>query len=159
MTAHSFVVMDAAWLEIVRERSQFLLLQFWRAKDWSLNARPFLRCPLSLLAINDARVRKVGATAILVGAAGLTVALIASLVGSGKHSPAGASVAMDVGHGFCRACYSWCRRCGLCGVLTDMGAFCGAAGDLRIDVFHNRRHDLLGVRLILWLVRDFINDR
>ena len=44
--AHGFVVMDAAWLEIVRERSQFLLLQFWRAKDWSLNARPFLSLSL-----------------------------------------------------------------------------------------------------------------
>ena len=75
------VVMDAAWLEVVRERSQFLLLQFWRANDWSLNARPFLSLSLSVLAIDDARVRKVGATAILVGAAGLVVALIASLVG------------------------------------------------------------------------------
>ncbi len=36
---------------------------------------------LSLLAIDDARVRQIGSTAILVGAAGLTLALIASLVG------------------------------------------------------------------------------
>jgi hypothetical protein len=75
------VVMDAAWLEVVRERSQFLLLQFWRAGDWSQNARPFLSLSLGVLAIDDARVRRVGATAILVGAAGLTLSLIASLVG------------------------------------------------------------------------------
>ena len=34
LTAHYSSVMDANWLEVVRERSQFLLLQLWRA-DWS----------------------------------------------------------------------------------------------------------------------------
>ena len=75
------VVMDVAWLEVVRERSQFLLLQFWRANDWSLNARPFLSLSLGVLVIDDARVRKIGAAAMLVGATGLMLALIASLVG------------------------------------------------------------------------------
>ena len=38
---------------------------------------------------------------------------------SGKHSLARTSVAVGVGNQFRRACYSWCRRCGLCGVQTD----------------------------------------
>ncbi len=75
------IVMDVAWLEVVRERSQFLLLQFWRASDWSLNARPFLSLSLGVLVIDDVRVRKIGAAAVLVGAMGLMLALIASLVG------------------------------------------------------------------------------
>ena len=100
LIAHLVVVMDAAWLEVVRERSQFLLLQFWRANDWSLNTRPFLSLSLSVLAIDDARVRKVGATAILVGAAGLTLALIASLVGPVSHPLARTSVAVGMGNEF-----------------------------------------------------------
>lgn len=78
-TSHFLVVMDPLWLEVVRERSQFLLLQFWRAIDWSVSARTFLSLSLSMLVIDDARIRNVGAAAILVGAAGLLVALIASL--------------------------------------------------------------------------------
>ncbi len=79
--AHFFVIMDADWLEVVRERSQFLFLQLWRAADWSLNALPFLSLTLSALAIDDPRVRRLCTAAMLVGATGLAVALIASLVG------------------------------------------------------------------------------
>jgi hypothetical protein len=79
--AHFFVIMDANWLEVVRERSQFLFIQFWRAADWSLNIRPYLSLALSALAIDDARVRKFCMGAMLVGATGLAVALIASVVG------------------------------------------------------------------------------
>jgi hypothetical protein len=80
-TAHFFMVMDANWLEVVRERSQFLFLQLWRAADWKQTARPFLSLTLSAIAINDPRVRKLGTSAMLVGATGLAVALIASLIG------------------------------------------------------------------------------
>jgi hypothetical protein len=80
-SAHVFAVMDPSWLEVVRERSQFLLLQFWRGTDWSANARPFLSLSLSVLTIDRATPRKAGATAILVGATGLIIACIASLVG------------------------------------------------------------------------------
>jgi hypothetical protein len=79
--AHPLPTMDGPWLEVVRERSQFLFLQLWRPEDWALNARPFLSLSLSVLAINDPRARKIGATAILIGGAGLAVALIASRIG------------------------------------------------------------------------------
>ncbi len=79
--AHPLVVVDPAWLEVVRERSQFLFLKLWRVNDWSLNVRPFLTLSLSVLAIVDRRAQKICATAMLVGAAGVAVALIGSLIG------------------------------------------------------------------------------
>jgi hypothetical protein len=158
LTPHAFVVMDAAWLEIVRERSQFLLLQCWRANDWSLNARPFLSLSLSLLAIDDARVRKVGATAILVGATGLVVALIASLVGPVSILLQGQAWRWVWVTGFAsvlllaptlRALWRP-NRCGaLCVLLVICGwTFSTIGGTI-----------CLAFALILWLVGDFINDR
>jgi hypothetical protein len=79
--APRLLIMDAAWLEVVRERSQFLFLQLWRPEDWALNARPFLSLSLSVLAISDPRSRKIGASAMIIGGAGLAVALIASRIG------------------------------------------------------------------------------
>lgn len=76
-----FVIMDASWLEVVRERSQFLFPQLWRANDWILNARPFLSLSVSALVIEDARIRKLCVAAMLVGATGLAVASIAGLIG------------------------------------------------------------------------------
>ena len=75
------LVVDPAWLEVVRERSQFLFLKLWRVNDWSLNARPFLTLSLSVLAIADPRAQRICSTAMLVGAAGVAVALIGSLIG------------------------------------------------------------------------------
>ncbi len=158
LTAHGFVVIDAAWLEIVRERSQFLLLQFWRAKDWSLNARPFLSLSLSILAIDDARVRKIGATAMLVGATGLTLALIASLVGPVSILLQGqawrwvwvtsfASVLLLVPT--LRALWRP-NRCGLlCVPLVICGWMFSTIGGTICMAF----------ALILWLVRDGTGDR
>jgi hypothetical protein len=80
-SAHFLTVMDAAWLEVVRERSQFLFLKYWSLDDWEVQFRPFLCLTLSLLVFDDARVRRVCATAMLVGAAGLLVACIAGSVG------------------------------------------------------------------------------
>jgi hypothetical protein len=73
--------MDSAWLNVVRERSQFLFLQLWSFRDWNLNARPFLSLAATLLVVQDARVRKLCVCAVLVGITGLAVALIASVVG------------------------------------------------------------------------------
>jgi hypothetical protein len=158
LSTHGLVVIDAAWLEIVRERSQFLLLQFWRAKDWSLNARPFLSLSLSVLAIDDARVRKAGATAILVGGTGLTLALIASLVGPVSILLQGqawrwvwvtsfAGVLLLVST--LRALWRTDRCGGLCALLVICGwTFSTIGGTI-----------CLAFALILWLVRDLINDR
>ena len=80
-SVQALAVMDPAWLEIVRERSQFLFLQLWRLHDWNLNARPFLCLAVTAWAIEDANIRKLCVGAALVGAAGLAVALISSFIG------------------------------------------------------------------------------
>jgi len=79
--AHIFTVMDAGWLEVVLARSQHLFLQLWSIEDWRLNARPFISLALTALAVNDGRIRKLCMAAMLVGASGLVVALVASLIG------------------------------------------------------------------------------
>jgi hypothetical protein len=76
-----YLVMDPDWLEVVRERSQFLFLQLWRAADWKQNALPFLSLALSASVLDDPRARRLCGLAMLVGATGLAVALIASLTG------------------------------------------------------------------------------
>jgi hypothetical protein len=76
-----FTVVDADWLEVVRERSQFLFLQLWTTVDWKVNARPFICLIFTALATGDVRIRKLCMAAMLVGFAGLAVALIAGLIG------------------------------------------------------------------------------
>jgi hypothetical protein len=77
----ALAVMDAPWLEVVRERSQFLFLQLWSIRDWSINAQPILSLGFTAIALADERIRKLCAATALVGIAGLAVALIGSLVG------------------------------------------------------------------------------
>lgn len=81
MSQHVLAIMDAEWLEIVRERSKFLFLELWSFNDWELAARPFLSLSITVMALRDMRVRKLCLTAMLVGATGIAVALVASAVG------------------------------------------------------------------------------
>jgi hypothetical protein len=74
-------VMDAAWVEVVRERSQFLFLSLWSLRDWEVNTQPFLYLGFTAIAIPDPRIRKLCTAAALVGAAGLAVAWIGSGLG------------------------------------------------------------------------------
>jgi hypothetical protein len=74
-------VMDPNWLEMVRERSQFVFLQLWRLSDWESNARPFFSLALGMLVIRDERVRAFCAGAMIVGVAGLAIAFVAGIVG------------------------------------------------------------------------------
>jgi hypothetical protein len=76
-----FPVMDSAWLNVVEERSQFLFLQLWSFRDWGLNARPFFYLAFTALAVQDVRIRRLCVAAATVGATGLAVALIASVLG------------------------------------------------------------------------------
>jgi hypothetical protein len=81
-----FTVIDPAWLEIVRERSQFLFPQLWPIRDWELNARPFVALGLAAAVFDgpqsiQSQLRKLCASASLVAAAGLAVALIAATIG------------------------------------------------------------------------------
>ena len=78
---HMLTVIDAPWLEVVRERSQFLFLQLWSIHDWDVNAQPFISLAVTAVAVPDRRIRKLCAAAALVGTAGLAVALIGGLVG------------------------------------------------------------------------------
>ena len=79
--SQSFTVMDAPWLVVARERSQFLFLQLWSIHDWAINAQPFVSLGFTAIAVADERIRKLCAGAALVGAAGLAVAFIGGLIG------------------------------------------------------------------------------
>lgn len=74
-------LLDADWLEVVQERSQFLFLKFWRSSDWELTARPFVSLTLTSLVIAERHVRKLCLAAMMVGASGLLVAWISGGVG------------------------------------------------------------------------------
>jgi hypothetical protein len=74
-------IMDAPWLQVVRERSQFLFLPLWSFRDWDLNTQPFICLSFTAIAFPDERIRKLCVAAALVGASGLAVALIGSLIG------------------------------------------------------------------------------
>jgi hypothetical protein len=78
--AHLFVVMDKDWLGVVTERSQFLFPKLWSVHDWDTNLRPLAYLVFISAALGDERVYKFCITALLVGSAGLAVALIADLV-------------------------------------------------------------------------------
>jgi hypothetical protein len=80
-TPQVLTVMDAPWLDVVRERSQFLFLQLWSVHDWDINAQPFISLGFTAVAVTDVRIRKLCAAAALVGATGLAVAFIGDLIG------------------------------------------------------------------------------
>jgi len=75
------MLMDPAWLEVVRERSQFLFLQYWDTADWEIAARPFVCLTLTAAIIPDPRIKQLSLSAMLVGACGMAVAAIAGSVG------------------------------------------------------------------------------
>jgi hypothetical protein len=79
--SHGLTVMDAPWLDVVRERSQFLFLQLWSIHDWDINAQPFISLGFTAVVVADKRMRKLCAAAALVGTAGLAVAFIGGLIG------------------------------------------------------------------------------
>jgi hypothetical protein len=74
-------IMDADWLEIVRERSVFLFPQLWSASDWELNALPFVSLAISTMVLRGPRIQKLATAVALVGATGLVIALIAATIG------------------------------------------------------------------------------
>jgi hypothetical protein len=81
LASRVLTVMDAAWLDVARERSQFLFLQLWSIRDWNLNARPFIYLAFTAIAVPDERIGNLCVAAAIVGAAGLAVAFIANLFG------------------------------------------------------------------------------
>jgi hypothetical protein len=79
--SHLLSVMDTPWLDVVRERSQFIFLQLWSIHDWDINAQPFISLGFTAIAVTDERIRKLCVAGALVGAAGLAVAIIGGLIG------------------------------------------------------------------------------
>jgi hypothetical protein len=79
--SHMLSVMDTPWLDVVRERSQFLFLQLWSIHDWDINAQPFISLGFTAIAVTEDRIRKLCVAGALVGAAGLAVAIIGGLIG------------------------------------------------------------------------------
>jgi hypothetical protein len=79
--SHWLIIMDSPWLDVVRERSQFLFLQLWSIHDWDINVQPFISLGFTAVAVADERIRKLCAAAALVGGAGLAVAFIGGLIG------------------------------------------------------------------------------
>jgi hypothetical protein len=80
-TSHWLPVMDAPWLDVVRERSQFLFLQLWSLQDWQVNALPLISLTLTFLVVADERIRRLCAMAILIGTAGFAVSFIGGAIG------------------------------------------------------------------------------
>jgi len=74
-------IMDPAWLEVVRERSQFLFLRYWDTSDWETAARPFVCLTLAALVLPGARTRQLCLISMLVGVSGLALCAIAGTVG------------------------------------------------------------------------------
>ncbi len=79
--AHWFPLIDGEWLYVVRERSQYLLIDIWTLNDWKLNARPFAALLLTALAVPAPQIRRLALAAMLVGLTGLLVAAIGCLIG------------------------------------------------------------------------------
>lgn len=74
-------LMDEPWVEVVSERSQFLFLTLWSARDWGLNVQPFFYLAFTAIVVSDGRIRKLCLAAALVGVAGLALAQIGSSIG------------------------------------------------------------------------------
>lgn len=155
---HMFTILDPAWLEVVRERSQFLFLKYWTTHDWELNARPFVSLTVTALAIHDEQIRKLCVAAMLVGASGLAVALISSAVGPVAILLQGQTWRWDWITGFVSVVLLaptvlrvWRdEQCGpACAVLLVAAWTCFVVDGLACTE----------AALILWLVRSHISDR
>jgi hypothetical protein len=73
-------IMDPIWLDMVRERSQFVFPRLWSLADWESTARPFVSLSLSLVVFRNENIRRLCASAMIVGAAGLAIACVADLI-------------------------------------------------------------------------------
>jgi hypothetical protein len=156
--AHVFFVMDKDWLEVVRERSQFLFPKLWLIHDWGINARPFAYLTFMATAIDDDRIRRICTAGLLVGIVGMAVALIADFV---------EPVAILLQGQAWRWVWITClisvlllpatvlrvwhdKKCGsLCGVLLICGWIVSAVGGI-VCVF---------LALTFWLLRAHISNR
>jgi hypothetical protein len=156
--AHVFVVMDKEWLEVVRERSQFLFPKLWLIRDWSINARPFAYLIFMTTAREDDRIRRICTAGLVVGIVGIGLALIADFI-----QPLAILVQGQPWRWVWITClisvlmlpetvlHVWRdEKCGpLCGVLLICGWIVSAVGGI-VCVF---------LALTFWLLRAHISNR
>lgn len=81
VSSRFLVVMDGAWLEVVRERSQYLFLNYWRVGDWETQARPYLSLALASVCVSSQPLRQLSLAAVIVGLSGLLLAAVAGSIG------------------------------------------------------------------------------
>jgi len=74
-------IMDADWLEVVQERSQFLFPQLWSLHDWDINVRPMLYLIFIAAAMEAERIRRFCIAGLIVGSCGIALALVGCLIG------------------------------------------------------------------------------
>jgi len=79
--ARALPLMDSDWLYVVRERSQFLFPQLWKARDWATNIRPLLFLMFMASVSPNSNSQKLCVAALCVGLSGLFLAFIPGLVG------------------------------------------------------------------------------
>jgi hypothetical protein len=156
--AKLFPIMDPTWLSIVQERSQFLFLRFWSFRDWEINARPFFYLAFIAFATQGNRARRICVAAVIVGATGLAVALIADAIGPVAILLQGQAwrwvwIAVFVGALLLPATvlHIWPdQKCGpLCAVLLLLGLTLPAANGTAC----------VSLSLILWLMRPYFTIR
>lgn len=153
-------LMDSAWLEVVRERSQFLFLSTWRSADWELVARPFVALTLASMTTADVRIRKLCSSVMIIGICGLLVAWIAEGVGPVAALIQGQAWRWMWVTGFASIvllaptvlAIGRDPKCGLlCSVLLIGGSTWNSPGTDNLL--------LTELALVLWLLRDGVNDR
>ena len=151
-------LIDGTWLAVVRERSQFLFLQLWRASDWTTNALPFASLALTLLIVPDQRLRRLAFASMLVGASGLCVALIASTIGPAAILMQGQAwrwvwIPSFTAIALLAPTLLWMWRDEKCGPACVMLLLCGASSPV-LNIWA-----CLGLTLLLWQFRPHISDR
>ena len=156
--SRAITVMDSAWLDVVRERSQFLFLDLWSVADWKLNIQPFVSLVITVLAVPNTQIRRLCVGAIIVGLAGLAVAFVASCV-----TPVAILVQGQAWRWVWIADFVsilllaptvlrvWRdEKCGpLCSILVVLGWTFSAANGFTC----------VSIALLLWLARPYIADR
>lgn len=70
--------MDGPWLAVTRQRSGFLFVDVWHSRDWEVAVQAIATLAIAVVAIPASEARRVAATALWVGTAGLALATIAS---------------------------------------------------------------------------------
>lgn len=81
ISVRALAPMDHDWLEVVRQRSQFLFLRYWTWDDWSRQLRIALTLCVAVMVTNNPQIKRLCVAACLVGVAGLALTALTDLIG------------------------------------------------------------------------------